>query len=412
MIKNNKFWIIISLINLSIVALLGMVLRSKFLFSVLPFIEYRNVLSAHSHFAFAGWVTLSLAVLLINMLPEVKRNNNKYQVILAGLEITAVGMLLSFPLQGYGPVSIFFSTAFIFFTYFFSGVFISDIIKTDKATAIKILSTGALICLVLSSAGPFTLAYMLASQSGDAVLYRDSLYGYLHFQYNGFFTLSVFAVFFDQVYQRLNHSASRSILQFSVSVLLSIVPALFLSLTWHSDNLFIKFASSVGCLFVLITIIYFLKVMIELKRTVKFANVFTRNLWMLAMISFAIKSLLQMGTIVPDIANAVFGFRPVIIGFLHLVFLGFVTFYILSYWMEKKYFALENKFVKSSLVLFTAAIAANEIVLLIQGIGLMLHVTNPVYPWLLWLISILLFTGAISLALSVVNSIRKKVSIV
>jgi len=64
MIDKKNFWIGICLINLCIVAFLGLLLRSKIVFAM-PFLDYRYVLSAHSHFAFGGWVGLSLISLLI-----------------------------------------------------------------------------------------------------------------------------------------------------------------------------------------------------------------------------------------------------------------------------------------------------------------------------------------------------------
>ena len=60
--KKQK-WIGITLINLSIVAILGFTLRSKILFNI-PFLDFKHVLHAHSHFAFGGWVSLALFVLL------------------------------------------------------------------------------------------------------------------------------------------------------------------------------------------------------------------------------------------------------------------------------------------------------------------------------------------------------------
>src|SRR3954470_4738274 len=103
MIKQNRkrFWIGLSLINLSLVALWGFVLRSKILFP-LPFVDYRNMLSAHSHFAFGGWVGLSLIVLLIyNLLPAELSQKKFYQGVLWGIEISSLGMALIFPFTGY-----------------------------------------------------------------------------------------------------------------------------------------------------------------------------------------------------------------------------------------------------------------------------------------------------------------------
>jgi hypothetical protein len=62
--KQLEKWVGIALVNLSIVALLGVLLRCKQLFP-LPFIQYKYLLHAHSHFAFGGWISLALLALMI-----------------------------------------------------------------------------------------------------------------------------------------------------------------------------------------------------------------------------------------------------------------------------------------------------------------------------------------------------------
>src|SRR5215831_12640306 len=228
--KKRDFWITLSLVNLCIVALLGMTLRTKFLFPI-QCIDYKNFLSAHSHFAFGGWITLAFMILFIdNLLSDDQKQRKVYQWLLWGIEITSVGMLLTFPFQGYGLFSIIFSTAFIFSTYAFSWVFIKDIRQAKKDRSVGLLSALALVSLVISSVGPFTLAYIMATKTGNAFLYRDAIYTYLHFQYNGFFTLSVFALFFNRVLTSANDAMRKRIWRFALFLCLSVVPALFLSL--------------------------------------------------------------------------------------------------------------------------------------------------------------------------------------
>jgi hypothetical protein len=192
----KSFWINLSLVNLCIVAFFGFTMRSKILFPI-PFIDYRNFLSAHSHFAFGGWVGLCLISLLIfNVLPEALAKKKIYRWILWGIEISSLGMALFFPFQGYSLNSIFFSSLYIIVTYIFAPVFITDLLKSGIHKQVRFLAISAIIWLLVSAIGPLGLAYILLSKSGDSILYRDSIYTFLHFQYNGFFTLSIFALFF------------------------------------------------------------------------------------------------------------------------------------------------------------------------------------------------------------------------
>lgn len=164
--KKQK-WIGITLINLSIVAILGFTLRSKILFNI-PFLDFKHVLHAHSHFAFGGWVSLALFVLIsTELLQGIDARMNR---ILLLVNINAWGMLISFLLQGYGLFSIVFSTLFISISYYYTWVFLKALQKTEAEPIIKQTAIWSLIYMSLSSIGPYTLAYLLATKSGNVIL--------------------------------------------------------------------------------------------------------------------------------------------------------------------------------------------------------------------------------------------------
>lgn len=400
-LKNINRWVAFSLVNLCLLALFGVLLRTKFLF-YMPSVDYKNLLSAHSHFAFGGWVTLSLMILYVDKLLNVEeKQKNIYQYILGGIQLTSLGMLVTFPFQGYALFSIVFSTSYIFITYIFAWVFISDLRKTRKSRPVKILAICSLVSLAVSSVGPFYLAYLMATKSGTYFQTLDAVYTFLHFQYNGFFTLTVLALFFDDKYRNAHEVIKEKIQLFAVLICLSIIPALFLSLLWHSRNISVlRVFAYVGCILIFISLIAFGRLLPTMKNYIWTRHTMARNLLIFALISFLIKMVLQTGTIVPSLGNAVFGFRPVIIGFLHLVFLGLVTFYILSRYVEDGFISMQRPFARFALIFFSAAIFFHEAVLLVDGIGLLFRKTNPIYGWLLWVAAILLFTGALLLAFS------------
>jgi len=398
--KAKNLWVTLTLINLCIVALLGTTLRTKLLFTV-RFVDFKNFLSAHSHFAFGGWVTLALMLLYItNFLTREQQQKKIYQGILWGIEVNALGMAITFPFQGYAALSIIFSTLFIFFTYAFSWAFLKDLLKSSVDPLVKSLANAAVAFLVISSIGPFTLAYILATKTGNAILYKDSIYTYLHFQYNGFFTLSVFALFFNQLFAKIDLITKKKIRPFVICLCASVLPALFLSLLWHAYNFYIRGLAMIGCAMTIVTLFYFCRFAFKKTTYSVYASSIARVLLVLSMISFAIKMLLQIGTIIPALANAVFGYRPIIIGFLHLVFLGFLTFYILSNFVNGNVFPPERTISKTAILFFSSAIVINEAILLVDGIGLMFYTTNPVYSWLLWVASILLLAGSFLILLA------------
>jgi hypothetical protein len=394
---NNRrsFWLSLCLVNLCIVALLGFALRSKILFP-LPFLDYSSLLSAHSHFAFAGWAGLALTSLFIHDLLDESFSRKKiYQWVLAGIEISSLGMAFTFPFYGYNAVSIFFSTLYVVATLVFVPVFIKDILRSAKDRNVKLLSISALASLVLSYLGTVGLSYIIITRSGGSLLYRDSIYTFLHFQYNGFFTLSVFALFQNYLWKKgivLDKNAG----WFSIFICLSVIPALFLALLWHNNNFFYLLAA-LGCFFILMSLVY---CFLFLKAT-PFHQLFTtktaRTFLLFSVISFSLKMLLQVGTVFPVLGNAVYGDRPVIIGFLHLVFLAFITFFILSVLIENSYFTRNNKLITFPFIIFSTGILANEFLLMIQGLGILLQTNNDIYKWLLWGTAFILFTGALML---------------
>src|SRR5580765_2064671 len=112
--KNKKLWIDLSILNLCTVAFLGIALRSKILFSM-PMINYANLLETHEHFAFGGWITLALMILMVyELLPGSLNNKPVYQRLLGGIALSSWCMLFTFYLEGNGSLSNLFSTIYIF----------------------------------------------------------------------------------------------------------------------------------------------------------------------------------------------------------------------------------------------------------------------------------------------------------
>src|SRR5664279_5576581 len=113
-------WLSVAFFNLMLVGVLGCIMRYKIAYS-LPFVDQKFLLHAHSHFAFSGWVTQALMVLMIKYLCEKTLKNHfaKYRWILWASLISAYGMLFTFPFEGYALGSIIFSSASIFTGYFF-----------------------------------------------------------------------------------------------------------------------------------------------------------------------------------------------------------------------------------------------------------------------------------------------------
>ncbi len=360
----------------------------------MPSLDYRNLLTAHSYFAFAGWAGLALITLMIfDILAQPFQQRKFYQWILGGIEISSLGMAFFYPFFGYNIVTLVFSVLYIISIFVFVPVFISHLSKSPVHKNVKLLSVSALISLVFSFLGVAGLAYVLLGKSGGMFLYRDSMYVFLHFQYNGFFTLAVFAIFCNHLLKK-GIAADKNVKLFGLFLCLSTIPALFLSLLWHNSNLYYVIAA-IGSLLMLLSLLYFYRYTIKIPFRQLFTAPIVRWFYIFSLVCFVLKMCLQVGTLIPELGHAVFGDRPVIIGFLHLAFLGILTFFVLAVLTENNFFTKRNKIVSLPLIVFAIGIFLNELFLMLQGLGVLLNTNNDIYKWLLWGASIVLLIGSL-----------------
>ena len=143
-------WSKIALIYLVLVGIIGLLLRYSFLGDTGFIFQYLK--HAHSHVAFLGWVFNALFVLIIhNSVSKSKSINWQFYLF----QISVVGMMISFPLQGYGAVSIAFSTAHIFISVWFYFSVINRLGDADPG--VRWVKIGGFYMLI-SNIGPLMLA--------------------------------------------------------------------------------------------------------------------------------------------------------------------------------------------------------------------------------------------------------------
>ncbi|MBS1668681.1 MAG: hypothetical protein JST58_14985 [Bacteroidetes bacterium] len=399
--KHNK-WVDISILGLCMVGFTGMIMRSKIVFA-LPLINYNHLIEAHSHFTFGGWVTLALMTLMVHeLLPPALSKKTIYQWFLGIIAFSSWGMLVAYFLNGYASFSIIWSFIFILTGFVFSIVFISDLLKTNLGKVPKLLAIVSLICLVLSSSGTFYIAYIYFAKSFDAILYRDALFTYLHFQYNGFFSLAIFSILFNQILKNVerNRRVQKNIDRFSIWLCVSILPSLFLTYLWQNPNNWFRALAILGSVLLLMVCAWFIMAAKSFQRIFFEERPVTRFLILISMGSFLLKTFLQCFTIFPLIGNAIFGNRPIIMGFLHLVFLAFTSLFLLAYFSKNGLLDETKRFTRIALMVFAIAILLNEITLISQGLTTMLMPGSNLFPWALWVIGICLFSGAVLVAAS------------
>jgi hypothetical protein len=388
-------WCSLSLFNLCALAFMGLTLRSKMVFT-LPMINYNHVLEAHSHFGLGGWATWVIMISFVyEFLPDSLNKKSKYTWLLGILYICAWGMLLSFLFWGYSTLSAITTICFVFLNYLWCGIFLRDFLRSDEKSAVKLLAISSIVCLICSTAGTWSISYIHFTKTIDAFLYRNALFAYLHFLYNGFFTLAVFALLFKRIDQKLSLKARRNIRWFSIAMCIAVVPSLFITYLWQNPNEWMRSIAITGCLLLMLCFCLFLNMMAHLGSVFRDEKPVVRFLIGISLCSLILKIVLQSLTVLPVIGNAIFGNRPVIMGFLHMVFLGFVSLFMLAYFVRLGILNSNKRWTRFALYTLAGAVIVNEVLLLTQGLASMLIAGSMVFSWLLWIAAIELFAGSV-----------------
>jgi hypothetical protein len=361
-------WARLTLLNLLIVAAAGLLLRIKIVFP-LPEVDHKNLLHGHSHFAFSGWVSLALFAGIAAIIHAHQPVNiGIYKRLFWFGQVAAFGMLFTFPFMGYQFPSITFSVLSIFFSYLFAIIAWQSMGSLPRL--LRWCFQSALIFYIISSLGAFNLAWLMASKTGSQPFYIGSVYFFLHFQYNGWFLFGILGLFIYQL-EQAKLIVNRKYLHYSFWLLIvACFPAFLLSTLWMRLPAFIYWIAALAAIIQLLALVALSKFLIDIrKQLAQQLSLPVRWLWTLSLAAFVIKILLQSLSVIPSLSYLAFGFRPVVIGYLHLVLLGLVTLFLLGYFLQVKFLDAGCRQVKTGLLLFTGGVILNEAFLFLQGIA-------------------------------------------
>ena len=395
----TKHWIKVALINFCVVALAGVIMRYKISFP-LPFVNHKYLLHGHSHFAFTGWVALVLMALMVHYLQDrnVNTSYKKYHWILLSNCMVAYGMLFTFIAQGYALYSIIFSTLSIFVSYCFIFYLWKDLSKVNDESYAPVWFKTALVIWAVSSLGAFTLAYLMANHIMVQDYYFGAIYFFLHFQYNGWFLFACFGLLFGYLYKHGNAASVPAGKKLFWIMAITVGPAYFLSVLWLRLPKLLHWIADVSGALQLLVLFYFVRIFIAVKNNKpnKLAPA-TRYLWGMMFVAFVIKIVLQFLSIFPFLSKYAFGFRPIVIGYLHLSFLGIISFFILGY-INQLLKETQRRLSAWGIIIFTSGVLLQEIILMIQGLEVMEFEPLPYANKILLGAAIVMATGLVVIA--------------
>jgi hypothetical protein len=312
----------IALTYLLIASILGILLR---LFPISDFnANFRFIVHTHSHIALLGWVYIALTTILYKIgIPKEKKE--AYKLVFWSTQITIIGMLFSFPFVGYALYSILFSTLFIICTYWFFYFFRKNNSLDKNAISYKFINI-SLVFMVISSIGPWLLGIIMSTLGSTSHWYKNAIYFYLHFQYNGWFIFCLIGIlFYILEKQKFNFSISKAKRLYQIFTI-SCIFTLFLSFLWIKPSPIIFIIAGIGAVLQLIAFIHFHKLIKDFAQKLKEVfGLFNYRILQFIATLFFIKVLLQLCSATPYFSEITYKYIDFVIGYLHLVFLGIIT---------------------------------------------------------------------------------------
>lgn len=359
-------------------------------------IHFKNILHTHSHIALLGWLyNVALIVLQYVIFQKTK---SKINLAFWLSQITFLGMMFSFPFQGYAAISITFSTLYLFCTYYLVYVLYRETQNLENRYVAKLIRWSG-IYLIFSSIGPYALGLIMAKGLADTHWYKLAIYWFLHFLYNGFFLLVVFAFVFDQL-RGLKYS--KQVFQW---MNLSIIPSFALSVLWLEPHTIWYIIALIAAILQLLVF----GLLIKQKEIVQFwKNSWAQKVFIFSVLAYTLKVVFQVTAVLPVIQTFLMDtVSYAVIGFIHLVMLGFFTLFFLAVLIEKQWLKM-NLFNQIGVSLLTIGIIGSEILLFAQSIAVYFQVFQiPQYFQMLMGISTLMPIG---IGLMTVEVLRNKIT--
>lgn len=326
---------------LMLAALIGLVLRYH-LVSPITSLVYNNWLHAHSHLMFLGWLFNFFNLVFVYYFLR-DRWESGYKLLFYCNQILLTGMFVFFPLQGYGLITIVLSTLHTLVSAIFCFRYIRDT-RDQKKSLSRWLAVWALVCFLISSLGPFSLAGIMANDLNHTKWYFFAIYFYLHFQYNGFFLFGILSVFFRQLEEKKIEVDVKAIRRPVAIIISAVFPAYFLSILWANPGLAYNVIGFVFAIMQLIGFVYLFRYLLLLNIRLKAAfHPLAFNLLRLVLVAFALKFLLQMLSAHPYFAKMAYDNRYFVIAYLHLVLIGGISFFVFAWYIDQNFIKNINR---------------------------------------------------------------------
>lgn len=383
----------LAIANFLITAAIGIILRYHNVNPIADFAD-RYWIHGHSHVGFLGWVFTALIILAFGMLlPKNASINRRVYRLLIYFQIAILGMLATFPFMGYAAPSILFSSFHMILSLFYAILFFRNAYKNDLASKFM---KAALVFMLISSLGPLALGPMMVMGMKGTDWYDMAIYFYLHFQYNGWFTLAIFALLIkllEQMGMAVPYRKGKLLYRL---VVYATILTLSLSALDFGFSPFVHIAGFVGASLQLWAGFILLKLLFVRTDLSNFlSNAWARIFFGVALFSWGLKIVMQFMSVFPLVSGFAYHNRDAIMTYLHLSFLGFASCFLIGLLLAKKYFSASNLISKVGFGMFLIGVVLMELSIGLKSLPQFLNLA------LFKTINIALFAEALMLFFSV-----------
>lgn len=390
----TKQWMIWAVALFFLASVFGSLMRLYYIVEI-PLLEYLHLLHAHSHVAQLGWafllVTLALLILGLDSTPHQKH----YVAVLVLNVVAGFGMAAAFLYQGYGFVSIGFSTLHLLVSYYFAWLFWSDL-KRLKPSSSRSFFKVSLIWLILSSFGLWALPIILNTVGKTSILYYSSVQWFLHIQFNGWFTYAVIGLLLVWLSRRGQHKPIPGPVFWCLHA--SVLLTYALSVSWANPHPALFYLNSLGVVLQLFAIGYILWALKDMFSLILARNKLSSWLIGIGLFSLIMKVLTQSALVIPAVADISHTIRNFVIGFIHLTMLGSITLTTAGLLVREGYFPT-NTVSRLGWAGILVAFLSTEFLLFLQGIWVWMAMGFFTYYYELIFLATILFPISILVVL-------------
>ncbi len=357
-------------------SIMGLAMRYVFV-GQLPGLYFSNLKHGHSHVAMLGWSVLVSAGLLIAFFVRHSRHLPWYRLILGANVVSAVGMAVSFTIQGYGLYSISFSTLHILTAYFFAWAFYRDMRNNDTHPVARKFALWSVFWMLFSTIGIWAIAPVDIMLGRLHPLYYMSIQWFLHFQLMGWFTYVVLAALYKYLHNKGYNIniPNYAFWMFQVSLMLTYA----LSVSWSTPGNYLFYFNAVGVVLQLFAVWIMLKPVWHAFKAGAFSSASFMGYMVLAGIAIlALRVAVQLAVVFPAVAVISYTIRWYVVAFIHLVMLGTFTFMAAGL-MGSAGYLTNSKISRIGWGIFFIGFLITELLMFVQGT--MLWMRMGFMPW-------------------------------